>query len=133
VHDNDLELVQSLYAAFGRGDLPFILDRLAPDVEWSHPRPAEIPWGGTRHGRDAVAGFFAALAGGVDVESFEPRTFLCQDGTVVVLGREAMRVKANGRRYATDWVHAWSVRDGRVVRFQEFTDSATIVEAFRPA
>lgn len=127
----DLELVQGLYAAFGRGDLPFILERLAPDVEWSHPRPAEIPWGGTRRGREAVAGFFAAIAGSVDVEDFDPRAFLSQEGTVVVVGHEAMRIRATGRCYATDWVHVWSIRDGRVVRFQEFTDTATVVEALR--
>lgn len=29
-----IETVQQIYAAFGRGDVPFILSQLADDVEW---------------------------------------------------------------------------------------------------
>lgn len=31
------ETVQAIYAAFQRGDIPFILDQLAPDVFWRNP------------------------------------------------------------------------------------------------
>lgn len=64
----NMRVIEQVYAAFGRGDLPFILNRLADDVDWRHPRPADIPWGGDRRGRGEMAQFFAriveALRGG---------------------------------------------------------------------
>lgn len=125
------QLVQDLYAAFGRGDVPFIVNLLAEDAVWDHPRGQDIPWGGARKGKAEITGFFVALGGGVDVEMFEPARFVCAGDSVIVLGRERMRVKATGRAYSTEWAHAWTVRDGKVTAFREYTDTASIVDALR--
>ncbi len=44
------ELIKSVYDAFGRGDLAYILDRLAEDVDWTLEGPAIIPYAGKRKG-----------------------------------------------------------------------------------
>ncbi len=59
----NITVVQKLYEAFGRGDLPTILSHLAEDVTWKCLGPAEIPFGGTRQGREQVAQFFASIGG----------------------------------------------------------------------
>ncbi len=126
-----LAVVQMLYEAFGRGDLPTILNHLAEDVTWIYLGPAEIPFGGTRHGKEQVAQFFAAIAGSLEVQDFGIDRFVVQGDMVVALGHEQMRVKATGRTYKTDWVHVFTLRDGKVVEFREFADSAAVAEAFR--
>ena len=45
--------VQELYAAFGRGDIPAILAKLADDVVWESEGPAIVSFSGIRHGKTA--------------------------------------------------------------------------------
>lgn len=123
--------VASLYAAFGRGDLTFILGHCAPDIAWeSNADPDRVPWGGTWTGAAGVTGFFQALTGAVEFEAFEPGRFLPSTDTVVVLGRTRARHRHAGRGvFDSAWVHVFTVRDGRLSRFQEFYDTAAIERA----
>lgn len=125
-----LTSVQNLYAAFGRGDLPFILDRLAEDVEWGYPGPDTIPYAGRFQGRNAVAGFFAKLGESVEFQAFEPRTFLSEGGTVVVLGRERGSARRTGRAFDVDWAHVFVLREGKVASFVEYTNTSAVAAAF---
>jgi uncharacterized protein len=125
----NVRTVEAIYAAFGRGDLGAVLTTLAEEVTWRHPRPDDIPWGGERHGRDAVAEFFIATNRYLEVEEFTPEQFVARDDQVIVFGHERMRTRAGGRVYGTDWVHVFTMRDGKIVGFREYTDTATIVEA----
>lgn len=65
---SNLKTVQAIYEAFGRGDVPFILDQVADDVRWDHwdpPGPAHtgaVPYLSPRDGRSGVGAFFASLA-----------------------------------------------------------------------
>jgi ketosteroid isomerase-like protein len=123
------KVVRDIYAAFGRGDMPAILGVLDENVRWSHPRGGVIPWGGERRGHVGATEFFAALIQHLDVERFAPRAFVAEGDYVVVTGVERMRVKATGRSYEVEWVHAFTLRDGRVTEFAEYTDTATIEAA----
>jgi hypothetical protein len=124
-------LVQSLYAAFARRDIPAILAVLSPDVEWTEPDNPFNPSGGTRRGH---AGFLEWARIGNDAEevlSLEPRQFLAGDNSVAVIGHTRCRVRRSGRTYDTDFVHVITFRQGQIVRFQEFFDTWAAGEAFR--
>lgn len=54
-------LVQELYTAFGRGDVPAILDRLTDDVAWYDPGPPEVPHANRSGGPEEVGSFFGRL------------------------------------------------------------------------
>lgn len=123
--------VRSLYDAFGRGDLQTILDNVDPAIEWvSNGSGETIPWGGTRSGRAGVASFFQALGDNLDFEAFEPRQFLDAGDAVTVLGRSRARSKGNGGgTFDSEWAHIFTIRDGKVARFQEYYDTAAIERA----
>ena len=123
-------LVERIYAAFGRGDMQMILDHLADDVRWSHPGPGAVPWGGFRKGKDQVLEFFSRLSRNVEFLHFSPQEFVTRGSRVVVFGHERMRVIGTGREYEAEWAHAFTLRDGLIVSFQGFTDTARIEEAF---
>lgn len=125
-----LTLVQQGYECFGRGDIPGLLNLLAEDVDWFSPGAAAVPWAGRWRGRTQVGGFFAALAGSSDVEQFEVAEFLDSGDRVIVLGRERIRAKSTGRTYDADWCHVWTVKNGKVTVFREFTDTAAVNGAF---
>jgi uncharacterized protein len=50
--------------------------------------------------------------------------------TVAVFGSERFLVKRSGREWAVDWVQVHEVRDGRIVRFREYADTAAIAKAY---
>ncbi len=95
------------------------------------PEQADIPFGGRYHGHEQVAQFFATIRETVKAEQFEPQEFIAKGDKVVVLGHERIRVKSNGRTCETDWVHVFTLRNGKVVKIHVYSDTACIVAAFR--
>lgn len=70
--------------AFGRGDVRAVLAIFDPGIEWY--APDELPGGGTFHGPDAVAGFFADLPDHYHELRVEPDRFLDAGEQVIVEG-----------------------------------------------
>jgi len=130
----NVKLVQEAYAAFKRGDIASVLNAMADDVSWFLPGPKDVvPFVGQRRGRQQVAEFFSKMAELQDVEQFEPREFIAQGDIVVALGHYRWRVKATSRSFESDWAHAFTIRNGKVVNFHEYYDTNAGVEAYRGA
>ena len=123
------DVVQQAYAAFGQGDIPALLSLLTDDVEWSLPGPSVIPWAGTRHGHEGVTEFFSMLGETLEFEQFEPREFVAQGDTVVVLGHERSLVKPTGRGFEQEWAHVYTLRDGKIAEGRFIEDTAAQVVA----
>jgi ketosteroid isomerase-like protein len=126
-------LVQRGYDAFGRGDIETLLSLFDENIEWITPGPPEMPTAGRRRGRQQVAEFFKAVDGLSEIQHFEPHTFICEGDRVVVLGRATERVKATGKVLESEWVHVFTVRNGAVVTFQEYLDTAATVAELQAA
>ena len=126
-----LEVVQALYGAFGRGDVPAILGMLSPDAAWSFPGPSEYPVFGDRRGPDGALAFFQALGANEDISEFTPQRFHACGDTVVVEGHGTLTLKKNGAPVAYDWAHIFSVADGKVTGFRGLVDTGQIVDAYR--
>lgn len=118
-----VELVQSLYAAFGRGDVPYILSRVAPDCDWINAGEG-IPAAGHYRGPEGAAEFFQKLAATEDITRFEPREYFVNGDDVVAYGFEECRVRANGKVVSTNWMMLFRVRDGMVTRWESFYNTA---------
>jgi uncharacterized protein len=126
----NVRTVQEMYAAFGRGDVASILERLTEDVVWTSHFDPVVPWGGTFTGKAQVPRFFEAIFSTVDVEGFEPTEWVVEGDAVVSLGEFACRVKSTGKRSRTRWVFVWRFREGQVSAYEQFHDPA-IAAAFR--
>ena len=116
--DSNLELVQSGYEAFGRGDIPAVLEILSEDIEWSVPEI--LPHGMKTRGRDGVGGFFQNLGSTWEGLNVEVDDFVASGDRVVVLGRASGSL--NGVQTGYGFVHAWKVADGAAVTFDEYVD-----------
>lgn len=119
--------VADLYAAFGRGDVPFILDHLTDDITWEHGlRVTEMPWFQQRTGKQQVAEFFATLAQGITLTTFEPVMITGDGDSVVAVIRIAGSIVRNGNPVDEDlWVHLWKFADdGRACSFRHIGDLA---------
>ncbi len=127
------DVVQQAYAAFGRGDMPEFASLLNDDVEWIMQGPSVIPYAGTRHGHEGVAEFFSLVEETLEMEQFEPREFVAQGDTVVVLGYERSLVRLTGRTFEQEWVHVYTLRDGKIAKGRLMDDTAAQVVAFDAA
>jgi len=124
--------VQSLYAAFGRGDIATILAALTPDADWHViGRPEDYPTIGRRKGPAGVQEFFRLVAELQQTDAFEPREFYVSGDKMFVMGHYAWTIKKTGRKVAADWIHVFTIKDGKVTTFREFTDTAQFAAAFR--
>src|SRR5918997_6404997 len=124
------DVVQQAYAAYGQGDILAFLSLLADDVEWTLQGPSVIPYAGTRHGHEGVEEFFSLVGETLEMEQFEPREFVAQGDTVVVLGYERSVVKATGRTLEQEWAHVYTLRNGKIATGLLFEDTAAEVAAF---
>ena len=64
--------------------------------------------------------------------SAEVDDFVAQDDRVVSFGSYAGTYRQTGRSMSAPFVHVWTVRDGRLSRFNIYTDTAKVLEALRP-
>jgi ketosteroid isomerase-like protein len=123
--------VKGLYAAFGRGDVPSVLALLHPEVDWreaeSSPyRPNAERWVGP----DAVVSqLFVPM--GDDWSFFEVRPSLFHEAgeVVTVEGRYAAQHAQSSNELDCQFCHVWTVRDGKIVKFQQYMDTARFIEA----
>src|SRR3954470_4944033 len=114
----NLTLVEETYAAFGRRDVPAVLAAFAPDIEWN--APAVLPHGVKGRGTQDVARFFQGLA--ATWESFDLQIddlVACGD-RVCAIG--SARGTLRGKDAGYGFVHAWTVCDGTLARFDEYVD-----------
>ena len=118
------EIVRALYEAFGKGDLPAVLGTFDPQIEW---REAENFLYADRNpyvGPQAVAqGVFQRIASDVKDFAVVPERYVEGADTVVVEGRYKGTMNATGVSVDAQFAHVWELRNGRIVRFQQYTDT----------
>lgn len=127
-------LVQDAYAAFGRGDITALLGYFADDVVWRgvYGAGAHVPTSGERRGKAAVARFFDQVAANITFSRFEPTEFIATGDKVVALGHYTATTPL-GTGFDSDFAMVFTIRNGKVARFQEFCDSAAINAAYQAA
>jgi len=118
------DTVKALYDAFGKGDVPAVLGGFDPQIQWREAENFLYADGNPYTGPQSVAeGVFQRIVS--DVENFVvlPAQFIEGSDTVVVEGRYQGKMKATGTPVDAQFAHVWQLRDGKVVRFQQYTDT----------
>ncbi len=122
-------IVENLYKSFAAGDIPGVLGALAPDISWTEAEG--FPYGGTFVGPESVlANVFMKL--GTEWEGWSAVPDQIVDGggeTVVALGTYSGKYLATGKSMSVPFAHVWTVRDGKAVRFVQYTDTLKVSEA----
>lgn len=123
--DDNLTTVQTVYEAFGRGDIGAILDAVTDDVDWAAETTSTVaPWYGIRRGKDEVAAFFAAFGSTMEVEEFTPVAYAANDTDVLTVVRFRVKANATGREAAMDLHHYFKFRDGKISYYRGTEDTA---------
>jgi uncharacterized protein len=78
-----------------------------------------------------VQKFFGIIADTQSATDFSPRDFHATGDKVFVLGHYDWTFRKTGKTVSADWVHIFTIKDGKVTSFDEFTDTAQFAEAMR--
>jgi uncharacterized protein len=128
----NIALIQSLYAAFGRGDIDSIEAATTPDVTFGlDGRLQDAPIFRYHKGHAGVRDFFRILAETHDITSFTPEEFYSDRDKVFVLGRYGWTMKPSGHSGESEWLHVWTIRNGKVAAVRSLNDTALLAEAWR--
>lgn len=127
---NGVEFLAGLYEAFGRGDVPAVLGAMDPEIRWHEAEgnpymPSGEPW----IGPEAILNnLFARL--GEDWEDFtvHPGSFHDAGDVVVVEARYTGEHKATGKSLDAQVCHVWTLKDGKIAKFQQYVDTAKLQE-----
>ncbi|MEX0801612.1 MAG: nuclear transport factor 2 family protein [Dehalococcoidia bacterium] len=126
----NVDVIRGVYAAFARGDVPAVLGAMDPQVEWTEAEG--FPYPGTFVGPDAVLqGVFAPLGTEWDGYKVEPSEILDAGDAVVGLGHYSGRYKATGKEFRAPFAHVFRLKDGKIVGFVQYTDTALIQTALQ--
>ena len=123
--DANIKTIMGVYEAFGRGDVATIVDAVTDDVDWAaEAAGTAAPWYGVRHGKDAVANFFAEFGSTMEVEEFTPVSIAASDTDVLTVVRFRARSRATGKTGAMDLHHYFTFRDGKIAYYRGTEDTA---------
>jgi uncharacterized protein len=119
-----IQLVQDTYAAFGRGDIDAVTAAMHPDIEWHEAEHS--PWhapGGHHGPTEVLTNVFARIPHDFDNFEVHPTAFHDAGETVIVEGRYRAHAAAISDLLDAQVCHVWTVRDGTLARFQQYTDT----------
>lgn len=127
--NNNLKTIHSIYEAFGKGDIPAIIDCLAEDVQWekwddNSAQQAGVPWLQARHGKEGALTFFK-IVGELNIKDFRVLSIMSNENQVAVEFIIEADVPATRGHYRDEEMHLWTFDEqGKVIRLRHYADTA---------
>ncbi|MEP7319702.1 MAG: nuclear transport factor 2 family protein [Panacibacter sp.] len=132
--NRNVETVKLIYEAFGKGDVPSIIDQLADDVQWEQwadnsAQKAGVPWMQSRPGKDGATEFFKVV-GGLVIKDFQVLSIMGNEQQVAAEFIIEADVPETGGYYRDEEMHLWTFNEqGKVTRLRHYTDTAKHITA----
>lgn len=128
--EENVKTVRAMYDAFGRGDIATVLGNLDAAVEWWEAENFIYADKNPYVGPDNVlSGVFMRIANDWEGFSVSPEGVLDGGDTAVGYGHYSGTHKQTGKHVRAQFAHFFSFRDGKVVKFQQYTDTAQFRDA----
>jgi ketosteroid isomerase-like protein len=130
---HNVDVVQQVFGAFGRGDIPAILDLVSDDTVWGfNAQDSQVPWHATFRGKDSLPQFFGTMLENLDFRVFEPREFIASDDSVVTHVHMVYIVKKTGKKVDEEALFWWRFGpDSKIASLTHFEDTAKVEDAWR--
>ena len=125
----NVKAIKAIYEAFSKGDIPFILNQLNPNVSFEFEAPSIIPYSGVQHGVEQVAGFFEGIVDSETDMKLVMNQYVDNGNIVASFGRYTTTVKSSKKRISTPVAHLWELENGRISRFVNYSNSAARADA----
>ncbi len=125
---SNLLTVKEIYEAFGKGDVPTILSKLADDVDWelwadNSVQIADVPYLRNKKGVEGVIEFFQEVAK-LGIKEFKVLSVM--EGTNQI----AAEIEIETASFRDEEIHLWTFNEsGEVSRFRHYVDTAKHIAA----
>ena len=124
-----VNVIKNFYAALARGDVPSVLGLLDSEVQWTEAE--RFPYySGTWHGPQAVLdNLLKRLAKDWEGFSATAEDFIVEGNRIAAFGIYAGKYRRTGKSMTAPFAHVWTLRDGKIMNFLMYTDTAKVLEA----
>jgi len=128
----NVELIKKTYEAFLRKDYDQVLDVIHPEIEFEAAvgTGKRIPFGGRRHGAPEVKAYFKELEKALLIKKYEIKEYVAENDKVVALGNYEAVVKETDKPVLTPFVAVFTMKDEKVVKFEQYLNTAALLLAF---
>ena len=125
-----LNIIADHYAASARQDMAAMMADVAPDVAWTEM--AGFPCAGTWIGPEQVIEHvFKALGAAWTSYRFELQELIDAGDRVIGLGVYHGTYSPTGKSMQARVAHVWRLQGGKIVQFEQFTDTLLVAQAMR--
>jgi uncharacterized protein len=127
--NNNLQTINRIYEAFGKGDIPTIIESLSENIQWEQwadntAQKSNVPWMQFRQGKEGAVEFFKSLAN-LEIKDFQVLSIMSNDNQVAVEFILEANVPATDGHYRDEEIHLWTFdAQGKVIRLRHYTDTA---------
>lgn len=126
---NNLTIIDNLYKAFATGDMPAVLGAMDENIVWNEADGNKYADGNPYIGPNAVLeGVFARI--GAEHEYFKVKDIQLHemsDNKILATVRYDAKWK-NGGSYDAQAAHFWTLKDGKIVAFQQYVNTKLLAE-----
>ena len=123
----NIELIETIYEAFGSRNFEAVLSHFADDFEWIAAESSPLADRSPYHGIDVVReGVFDRIAVAFEKLTIETDEIFEANGRVVVLGHYHGKFRGKPDEFRTQVAHIWTIRNGKAAKFQQYVDTLTI-------
>lgn len=123
------ETVEAFYNAIARGDVAHVLALLHPELEWTEAEGFPYYSGTWRTPQAVVDNLLVPLGRDWDGFAAAPHDFIADGDRIIALGVYSGTAKATGKSMRAPFAHVWRVREGKLARFDMYTDTALVAAA----
>jgi ketosteroid isomerase-like protein len=122
------DIVQDHYTASARQDIAAMFAHVSETVEWTEM--AGFPCAGTWVGPQAVIdNVFKVLGSAWENYRFSLEHLVDGGDTIVGIGTYSGTYRATGKTMHARVTHVWRLDAGKVVKFEQFTDTLLVAKA----
>jgi uncharacterized protein len=122
---NNGDIIKGLYDAFATGNVPGVLGAMDENISWTEAEG--FMYAGTYVGPNAIlGGVFMKLATEWEGFSAVPHQIVDGGDNVVGLGTYSGKYLKTGKSVSVPFAHAWTLKDGKIVKFVQYTDTLVI-------
>ena len=124
----NLTIIADHYAASARQDIANIMAEVAPDVQWTEM--AGFPCAGTWVGPEQIIEHVFMVLGSEWIGyQFELEELIDAGSRVIGVAHYHGTYGKTGKSMRVRVAHVWQLNDGKIVRFEQFTDTLLVAEA----
>jgi ketosteroid isomerase-like protein len=127
----NLESIKGVYNAFATGDFPAFMNAMDPKIEWNEAENFPYADGNPYIGPEAIIqGDMGRIGADWEYWTITDQVYhLTLEAMVIVTARYNAKHKITGKVIRAQVTHMWTLKDGKITRFQQYADTLQVKNA----